>query len=277
MTGYPADDGQLPEPPVVGLIPAGGKGTRLKLLPCSKELLPVGFARSREPDGQRLKAVSEYLLEQMLRAGCQRIFFILRDGKWDIPAYFGSGAGFGANIGYLLVREPYGPPFTIESAAAFVQDSIVVTGFPDMLLYPEDLLAQTVGKLRSTTADVVLATLPGDVRGGADLVRLGSADRVDSLTTKEENPSWRANDSTWAAAAWRSTFTSFLVAQVARLRSIAENDSAREWPLGAVIAAAIEAGLDVRAQQFEHGACLDIGEPARLATASDFPGVWNGR
>jgi hypothetical protein len=34
---------------VVGLVPAGGLGTRTSPLPCSKELYPIGFMRQEIP------------------------------------------------------------------------------------------------------------------------------------------------------------------------------------------------------------------------------------
>ena len=44
-----------------GIIPAAGNGTRIQPLAFSKELLPVGD----RDDGQRPKAVSEYLVERL--------------------------------------------------------------------------------------------------------------------------------------------------------------------------------------------------------------------
>ena len=56
---------------LIGLVPAAGRATRIQPLPCSKELLPVGFqATGRLDDDQALrpKVVSHYLLESMFRA-----------------------------------------------------------------------------------------------------------------------------------------------------------------------------------------------------------------
>jgi len=54
-----------------GIVPAAGNGTRIQPLAFSKELLPVG---SRfDGDTERPRAVSEYLLDRMLRAGADRI------------------------------------------------------------------------------------------------------------------------------------------------------------------------------------------------------------
>ena len=76
---------------VIGLIPCGGHATRIAPLPCSKEVLPVGLRRT--VDGSlRPKVVSHYLLEKMRQGGVRRAFFILRNGKWDIPQYYGDGS-----------------------------------------------------------------------------------------------------------------------------------------------------------------------------------------
>ena len=53
-----------------GIVPAAGNGTRIQPLAFSKELLPVG---SRfDGDTEHPRAVSEYLLERMLRAGARQ-------------------------------------------------------------------------------------------------------------------------------------------------------------------------------------------------------------
>jgi glucose-1-phosphate thymidylyltransferase len=76
---------------IIGLIPAAGQATRIAPLPCSKELYPIGFRTVPGSDGLRPKAVSHYLLEKMQIAGVRKAYFILRQGKWDIPAYWGDG------------------------------------------------------------------------------------------------------------------------------------------------------------------------------------------
>lgn len=267
-------------PRLVGLIPAAGRATRLGRSPCSKELLPIGFAKRPYRQGPRPKAVSEYLLEQMVRAGCHYGYFVLREGKWDIPGYFGSGAEFGFALGYLLVEEPWGPPFTLGKAAPFVSDSLVVTGFPDILIDPPDAMLRVVEHLRARpTADLVLGTFPADARSGADWVLRARPDRVEQVVPKEAHPQWSLGDCTWAIAAWRPRFTRFLAAELARLRLFAEKyegHGSPEWPVGAVIAAALDAGMEVRARHFPDGAMLDIGLAERLMHAQEFPGVWDG-
>src|SRR5687767_13356160 len=49
-------------PPLLGLIPAAGRAERLGPLPCSKELLPIGFRET--PRGPSPKVAGHYLLER---------------------------------------------------------------------------------------------------------------------------------------------------------------------------------------------------------------------
>ena len=67
---------------VVGLLPAGGQGTRIGPLPCSKELFPIGFRSNEEGQDLRPKVVSHYLLEKMRLAGIRRsiLFFVRGSG-----------------------------------------------------------------------------------------------------------------------------------------------------------------------------------------------------
>lgn len=67
---------------IVGILPAGGRGTRIEPLPCSKEIFPIGFGKVEGTDNVRPKAVSQYLLEKMRKAGVKKAYFILREGKW---------------------------------------------------------------------------------------------------------------------------------------------------------------------------------------------------
>lgn len=50
---------------VVGLLPAGGQGTRIGPLPCGAELFPIGFRSHEEGQDLRPKVVPHYLLKKM--------------------------------------------------------------------------------------------------------------------------------------------------------------------------------------------------------------------
>ena len=140
---------------VIGLIPCAGHATRIAPLPCSKEVFPVGLRRIS--DGSlRPKVVSHYLLEQMREGGVRRAFFILRNGKWDIPQYYGDGAMVGMDLGYLMMGKPYGTAYTLDAAYPFVRGARVALGFPDILFEPRDAFTRALHRLTSTRADLVL-------------------------------------------------------------------------------------------------------------------------
>jgi len=123
---------------VWGIIPAAGAGTRIQPLAFSKELLPVG---SRLEGGvERPRAVSEYLVERMVRAGATKICFVVSPEKSDIMQYFG-GRAYSADVCYTVQPRPAGLCDAIFRARPFVSpDESVVVGLPDTVWFPEDAL-----------------------------------------------------------------------------------------------------------------------------------------
>ena len=119
-----------------GIVPAAGAGTRIQPLAFSKELLPVG---SRFEDGvERPRAVSEYLVERMVRGGADKICFVISPGKSDILGYYGGEVG-GASVCYAVQPKPAGLCDSIFRALPFLSaDEDVLVGLPDTLWYPED-------------------------------------------------------------------------------------------------------------------------------------------
>lgn len=122
-----------------GIVPAAGNGTRIQPLAFSKELLPVG---SRfDGDTERPRAVSEYLVERMLRAGADRICFVISPWKSDILQYYGAGIE-GAAIAYVVQPEALGLCDAIFRALPLIRpEEQVLVGLPDTVWLPEDGLA----------------------------------------------------------------------------------------------------------------------------------------
>ncbi len=119
-----------------GIVPAAGSGARFRPLAFSKELLPIG-GRAGE-DGERPKAVCEYLLDRMIAAGARKIALVVSPGKSDIVEYFG-GSYRGASLCYLVQEEPRGLCDAIFRALSLVRDDEpAVVGLPDTVWFPED-------------------------------------------------------------------------------------------------------------------------------------------
>ena len=123
-----------------GIVPAAGSGTRIQPLAFSKELLPVG---SRfEGATERPRAVSEYLIDRMLRAGADKICFVISPWKSDILQYYGGEIG-SASIAYVVQPEPAGLCDAIFRALPLVQSTdLVLIGLPDTIWLPEDGLGR---------------------------------------------------------------------------------------------------------------------------------------
>lgn len=123
-----------------GVIPAAGQGTRIQPLAFSKELLPVGSRR--EGDRERPRAVSEYLVERMLKAGATRLCFVISPGKSDIMEYYGGRVGE-ADVVYAVQERPQGLCDALFRAAPLVRDDDdVLVGLPDTIWFPDDGLAR---------------------------------------------------------------------------------------------------------------------------------------
>jgi glucose-1-phosphate thymidylyltransferase len=242
---------------IVGLLPAGGQATRLSPLPLSKELYPIGF-RADAAGKPKPKVVGHYLLEKMQRAGIHKAFFILRPGKWDIPAYFGDGAMLNMHLAYLTVHVPYGVPYTLDQAYPFVNQAIVALGFPDILFQPEDAYGPVLTRLQSGQADVVLGLFPTEQYWKAGMVEVDQAGRVWQIIEKPAQTELRYM---WAIAVWKPSFTQFLH------EFLLSHTPGAELPIGNVIQAGIEAGLHVEAEIFPEGSYLDVGTPEDLARA----------
>ena len=72
-------------------------------LPFSKELYPIGWRRGADGNQQRPKVACHYLLEKMRRAEITKAYIVIREGKWDIPAYLRDGSMLDMHLGYFVV------------------------------------------------------------------------------------------------------------------------------------------------------------------------------
>jgi glucose-1-phosphate thymidylyltransferase len=119
-----------------GIVPAAGIGSRIQPLAFSKELLPVG---SRLDAGvERPRAVSEYLVDRMIRGGASKIVFVISPGKSDIVEYYGGRLG-AAHVSYVVQSEPHGLCDAIFQALPLIApDEPAIVGLPDTVWFPED-------------------------------------------------------------------------------------------------------------------------------------------
>jgi len=261
---------------IVGLIPAGGKASRLYPLPCSKELYPIGF-RSTDA-GLRPKVVSHYLLEKMRHANITKAFIVLRDGKWDIPSYFGDGKLLDMQLAYLIMDLPFGVPFTLDQAYPFIENSMIALGFPDMIFQPEDAFVQLRHKQEATGADIVLGLFPAYKPHKTDMVELDERGSVRRIHIKPDSTELLY---AWEIAFWTPVFSEFMHEYILSLKEKwAKNKSEtnmvqEELHVGDVFQSAIDGGMRVDSVLFQDGSCLDVGTPEDLIKALEESSQYN--
>lgn len=253
-------------------MPAAGQSRRLAPLPCSKELLPIGFGPVPGIEGVRPKVASQYLLEAYQQAGIRKAYIVIRQGKWDIPGYWGDGHRLGISLAYVVIEGSKGPPDTIDRAYPFVRDKIVAFGFPDIVLRPTHVFHALLRGIKQGRAHVVLGLFPAhDVRS-MDMIEVDGRGRVRSIELKPRKTTLR---DAWVCAVWTPVFTEFLhrflqqanMRPTSRLLGNRKIDPQGDLPMGAVLREAIRKGILVEGVRFPDGDYLDIGTPDALAQA----------
>lgn len=247
---------------LVGLVPAAGRARRLGPLPCSKEVLPIGVRATA--DGPVVRVACDCLFDALRVVGVARALVVRREDKWDVARHLGSGEGRGFPISYLSLADSASLPESLDRARPFVRGERVALGFPDVQFGPADALACVAARQEETSADLVLGLFPTERPQTTDMVEVDGAGKVVGIEVRPRETTLRL---CWLLAVWGPAFTEHLheVVESARCRDVTEGDAAGELQIGAVVAGAIERGLDVRGVEINGGWFRDIGTPEDLA------------
>ncbi len=254
---------------IIGIIPAGGKATRLGKLPCSKEIYPLFRKKTAGEGRSEIKVISEYLINSYRIAGINNIFFIIRRGKWDIPDYYGDGKDRGVNISYLIMNLPYGIPFTLDQAFPFTRNKYVALGYPDIIVEPEDAYIRIKERILKTKSDIVLGLFPIDKYRSWDMIEFNRQGKINNIIIKQERQDLKYG---WTIAMWNPSFWEFMHKYIQDIicrggdgKVITDGRIHRELYPGDIFMDAIKAGLKAETVIFEKGRCLDIGTPENMA------------
>jgi len=222
-----------------GIVPAAGRGSRIQPLAFSKELLPVG---SRSDLGiERPCAVSEYLLERLIRGGADKICLVISPGKSDILEYYGDRYA-GAEIAYVVQPGAEGLCDAVFRASRVVgANEPVLVGLPDTIWFPEDALKEL------PDADLSFLLFPVEHPEFFDAVVL-EGDAVREIQVKQPSAS-----SKWIWGAFRMSAAAFR-----DLRLLWERRSPRDEYFGTLVNSYLERGgsaIGVKAGE----AYVDVG------------------
>ena len=237
--------------------------TRLAPLPCSKELYPIGL--DLEHKGAP-KVACHYLLEKMQAAGITKAYIVLREGKWDVPAFLGDGGNLQMHLAYLVVGPTAGVPYTLDRAYPFVRDAAVAFGFPDILFEGDDAFGQLLSQQALGGADIILGLFPAARPETMDMVEIGPDNQVTDLVIQPRHTHLHYS---WDVAVWTPAFTDFLHNYLSTFRPhLAKGGiSETELSVGHVIQTAIREGLKVTGIPVSAEPYFDIGTPEELEEA----------
>jgi glucose-1-phosphate thymidylyltransferase len=195
-------------------------------------------------------------------AGITKAYFVLRPGKWDIPAYFGDGSMLNMHLAYLTLGYPFGVPFTLDQAYPFVRDVRVAFGFPDILFHAQNAFEKLLAQHSEAGADLTLGLTPVDQSPRFDKVDSDENGTVREIHLGLSDSRFRYG---WAIAVWNPEFTEFLHEYVqSRVSTAAQGP---ELSAGHAIKTALHAGLRMHALPIDEEPYLDIGTPDGLAKA----------
>lgn len=247
---------------IFGLIPAGGKGSRLAPFPCPKELFPIGY-QDYEVNGKiqrRPKVVSQYLIENILQAGAQRLAIIVSEGKGDIMKYYGDGHRFGTTITYLYQEEPKGMPEALILADGWIDEAdTIIFGMPDTIIEPRDAFQQLLGFHQKEDADLTLGLFHTDLPQKFGMVAIDEHNNVVYTVDKPQDTDLQLM---WGCACWNTTFNDLIKEHIR-----ANQHNAKENVLGDVFNEALKRKLRVKGLEIKNGKYIDIGTSDELDAA----------
>ncbi|MCB0482757.1 MAG: NTP transferase domain-containing protein [Flavobacteriales bacterium] len=248
---------------LIGLFPAAGRGSRLGNIPCSKEIMPLGFQFSgnkklSEEIWHPVTAIEAHLAA-FRSAGVQQVGIVIGPTKWDIMRYLSNGEDFGLPIAYFYQEHLRGMPYALDLAFSWVQDSAILFSMPDTLITPDDAMAKLVAHHRLNKADVTLGLFPTDNPHKFGMVELDSEGDIVNFVDK---PEYTNLEMMWGCAVWSAKFTHFMHKFLSEL-----SITGTEIVLSDVFLAALKQGLSFTAFPIKNGKYHDIGTPESFQTA----------
>ena len=240
---------------LVGLLPAAGRGTRLGAIPCSKEIMPLGFQLQSSEGSSSWQPVTaiETHLRALRLAGARRAAIVVGEAKFDIVRYLGSGARYGLSITYLYQEQLRGMPFALDLATPWIGDQTTLFSMPDTLITPTDTMARVAGSHRDSRADLTLGLFSTSAPHKFGMVELDEQGRVHYFVDKPVNSSLRYM---WGIAAWSPRFSRLLAGFLAGVPG-----GGREVVLSDAFQTALDAGLEVQSLVLDPARYHDIGTP----------------
>lgn len=246
---------------LIGLLPAAGRATRLGPIPCSKEIMPLGFDMLPSANGTAWQPVTalETHLRALRLAGVMRAAVVISETKGDIMRYVGDGERYDVSVSYLYQRHLHGMPSALDLAGAWAGSATTLFAMPDTLVAPLDTHSWLLEQHNAANADVTLGLFPTTTPHKFGMVDLDAQGRAVGFSDKPPQTHLKLM---WGLAAWSSRFTRFLTQFLAQCPV-----AGPECVLSEVFQAALEQGLCIRGVVLEQATYRDIGTPEDFQAA----------
>ncbi|MDZ7693114.1 MAG: sugar phosphate nucleotidyltransferase [Balneolaceae bacterium] len=239
---------------ITGLVPAAGYASRISPIPCSKEIYPINYPSDDSNNIKSPKVISASLLEKFGIVGLEKVYMIIRKGKWDIPQYFGTGSSFGLNFAYLVTDPTPDTPHTIDKAYHFIKNKRVLLGFPDIQISHKNPFQKLLIQLENSGSDMVLGLFKTHKPYKSDMVETDKNNNVKKIIIKPDSSNLKY---TWLLAVWNPVFTDFLHNFLSKHQSKALEKGKKELYIGDIIQKAIQNGLKVSSVRFPDSTSID--------------------
>ncbi|NTV62463.1 MAG: hypothetical protein HGA65_02855 [Oscillochloris sp.] len=257
---------------LIGLLPAAGRGSRLGPIPCSKEIMPLGFQPSATaPLAWQPVTAIELHLHALREAGARRAVVIISETKADVVRYIGDGSRYGIAVAYVYQQQLRGMPFALNLARPWIGPATTLFSMPDTLITPPAAMARLAEEHHRCGSDVTLGLFPTSTPHKFGMVAQDARGRIVRFVDKPAQTDLRLM---WGIAAWSPRFADFMQAHLAT-RPV----DAPEYVLSDVFAAALAAGFDLQGLVMHGAHYHDIGTPEdfqsvvlRLALGHTSPG-----
>ncbi len=244
----------------IGIIPAAGKATRLGTIPCSKEILPIGFIEdNNEEIHSGVLTCIDHSLMAFAEANINTIKVTINPEKEDIKKYVNKRKLHdNLKISFKSIQNSPNILISINSAISSKNDNIVLL-FPDIIFDPKDMLIKLKETFHNKNPDIVLALFPTDRGDKMDIVSTDKNNRIKQVIPK---PGSGISGYTWISAIWNQKFSGLLAKEIKQTETITSQN--QEIFIGHIVDIAIKKDLKVLGVPFNKGWCSDLGTPTDL-------------
>ena len=246
---------------LVGILPAAGRGSRLGAIPCSKEIMPLGFRSQFPQDSEVWRPVTtiEMHLQAFRTAGVDRTAIVIGSSKFDIMRYLGNGHRYNLPLAYFYQEQLHGMPFALDIPHRWIQNDTVLFSMPDTLITPVNVMADFIKQHHARQADITLGLFPTNTPQKFGMVALDDNGRIIDFVDK---PAQTDLQYMWGYAAWSPRFTSFMHDFLIHL-----SPEGPECVLSDVFLAALHQGLNIQSFTSPGSYYHDIGTPESFQAA----------